>query len=266
MAQPLGIAETWAYRQFILGSVLQEFRARYVGSLLGGLWALLQPLTLIVIYSVVFSTIMAPRLPGYDQPFAYTIFLCSGLLLWQFFAELLDRTVGIFVQNGSLLKKVYFPRLTLPFISLFTSLLNYFLIMLWFLLLLIVVDSPPGTAVVAVLPVIVIASGFAVGLGLFGATVNVYYRDAGQFTGVAIQFWFWLTPIIYPADILPELFRSYLEWNPIYPLVVAMQQVFLSNTMPAWHTLLYPALAACLLLILGAVTYFRLGKDMTDEL
>ena len=266
MSLPLGIAETWAYRRFILGSVAQELRARYAGSLLGGVWALIQPLTLIVIYSVIFSTIMSPRLPGYDQPFAYTIFLCSGLLLWQFFAELLDRTVGIFVQNGSLLKKVYFPRLTLPFISLFASLLNYLLIMLWFLLLLIVVDSLPGTAVVAVLPVIVIASGFAVGLGLFGATVNVYYRDAGQFTGVVTQFWFWLTPIIYPADILPESFRSYLEWNPIYPLVVAMQQVFLGNLMPVWHTLIYPAVAACLLLILGAVTYFRLGKDMTDEL
>ncbi|MDA0629957.1 MAG: ABC transporter permease, partial [Proteobacteria bacterium] len=74
MQLPLGIAETWAYRQFILGSVAQEMRARYSGSLLGGLWAFLQPLTLIVIYSVVFSTIMAPKLPDYDEPFAYTVF------------------------------------------------------------------------------------------------------------------------------------------------------------------------------------------------
>lgn len=266
MMLPLGMAETWAYRRFIVGSVAQELRARYAGSLLGGVWALVQPLTLIIIYSVVFSTIMAPRLPGYDQPFAYTIFLCSGLLLWQFFAELLTRTVGIFVQNGSLLKKVYFPRLTLPFIALFASLLNYVVIMLWFLLLLIGIDYLPGSAALAVLPIVVIASGFAVGLGLCGATINVYYRDVEQFTGVAIQFWFWLTPIIYPADILPEPFRSYLEWNPIYPLVVAMQQIFLGDTMPALQTLVYPAATALILLALGAATYFRLGKDMTDEL
>jgi lipopolysaccharide transport system permease protein len=222
-------------------------------------------LALIVIYSVIFSKLMTTRLPGYEQPYAYTIFLCSGLLLWTFFAELLTRCVGLFVQNGGLLKKVNFPRLTLPLIALFSALLNYLIIMALFFGLLLVAGATPGFEVLGALPVVAIVSGFAVGLGLLGATVNVYYRDVEQFTAVSTQFWFWLTPIIYPVAIVPEQYRYVLEWNPILPLVVAMQDVFLRGTLPHWGSLLYPALIAAASLGLGAWVYFRLGQDMTDE-
>jgi len=266
MPLPLGIAETWAYRRFVLGSVSQELRARYAQSLLGGVWALLQPLTLIVIYSVIFSQLMRPGLAGYDQPYAYTVFLCAGLLMWMFFVELLTRSVDIFVENGDLLKKVQFPRLTLPIIALLAALLNYGIIMLWFILLLIWADFAPGLVVIGALPVIVIVAGFAVGLGLFGATINVYYRDVSHFTGVLTRFWFWLTPIIYPLEIVPEGYRSFFEWNPILPLVAAMQDIFLRGAWPQWHTLMFPAGVALVALCLGALVYFRLGQDMTDEL
>ena len=161
------------HRRFVLGSVTQEVRARYAGSLLGALWAILQPLTLIIIYSVIFSRVMSPGLPGYEQPFAYTVFLCSGLLLWIFFVELLTRSVGIFVQNGGLLKKVNFPRLSLPIIALLAALLNYGIIMMLFFILLVVADFTPGIVSVGALPVILIMAAFAVGLGLLGATINV---------------------------------------------------------------------------------------------
>ena len=262
---PLGIAETWAYRRFILGSVLQELRARYADSLLGAIWAVLQPLALIVIYSVIFSQLMSPRLPGYTQPYAYTVFLCSGLLLWMFFAELLTRCVGLFVHNGGLLKKVSFPRLTLPVIALLAALLNYLIIMVLFFALLVLTDFVPGVVALAALPVLGIMAGLAIGLGLLGATINVYYRDVEQFTGVLTQFWFWLTPIIYPAEVVPDHFRSIFEWNPIFPLVAAMQDVFLRGLWPDWASLIYPASVAFASLCLGALVYFRLGQDMTDE-
>ena len=266
MALPLGIAGTWAYRRFIFGSVSRELRARYTGSLLGVVWAFIQPLTLIVIYSVIFSKLMRPGLSGYDdQPFAYTIFLCSGLLLWMFFVELLTRSVGIFVQNGGLLKKIQFPRLTLPIIALLAAVLNYAIIMLWFLLLMVWTDFVPGVVVFGALPVIVIVAGLAVGLGLLGATINVYYRDVEHFTSVLTQFWFWLTPIIYPLDIVPASVRWLFEWNPIFPLVAAMQDMFLRGNWPEWHTLTYPAVMSLGALCLGALVYFRLGQDMTDE-
>ena len=173
------------------------------------MWAVLQPLTLIIIYSVIFSQVMAPGLPGYDQPYAYTVFLCSGLLLWTFFVELLTRSVGVFVQNGGLLKKVNFPRLTLPVIALLSALLNYLIIMALFMVLLFLTGFLPGQSILAAIPVVIITAGFAVGLGLLGATLNVYYRDVEQFTGVLTQFWF-STPIIYPTDIVPKDFHPVL--------------------------------------------------------
>ena len=105
MRLPLGIEATWGYRRFILGSVVQEVKAKYAESLLGAMWAVLQPLTLIIIYSVIFSQVMAPGLPGYDQPYAYTVFLCSGLLLWTFLLNSLrEAWVSLCRMAGSLRK------------------------------------------------------------------------------------------------------------------------------------------------------------------
>ena len=265
MALPLGLNRTWAYRRFIFGSVGQELRARYAGSLLGGLWVLLQPLALIVIYSVIFSSIMRPGLPDETRPFAYTVYLCSGLLLWMFFVELLTRSTGIFVQNGSLLKKVNFPRLALPIIALLSALLNYAVIMGVFFVLLIVVGFLPGAIALSALPIVAIAAGFAIGLGLACATINVYYRDVEQFIGIITQLWFWLTPIVYPVTIVPERFHGFLMWNPIAPLVEAMHAIFMEGRAPIWSSLTAPAVTALVGLVLGAWVYFRLGSDMTDE-
>ena len=264
MALPLGLDRAWTYRRFIFGSVMQELRSRYAGSLFGILWALLQPLSLILIYSVIFSSIMQPGLPAEGRAFAYTVYLCSGLLLWMFFVELLTRSTGIFVQNGGLLKKVNFPRLTLPIIALLSALLNYAIIMGVFLVLLIVAGFLPGAAALNALPVVAIAAGFAIGLGLACATINVYYRDVEQFVAIVTQLWFWLTPIVYPITLVPERFHIFLDWNPMVPMVEAMHGIFVKGTAPDVSSLMFPAITALVSLLLGAWVYFRLGSDMTD--
>jgi lipopolysaccharide transport system permease protein len=260
------LAETWAYRRFVTGSVLHELRSRYSGSLLGVAWAVLQPFSLILIYTVVFSSVMGPRMPGYDGRFAYSIYLCAGLLLWTFFSDLLSRCLGIFVGNGNLLKKVSFPRLTLPIIALLSALLNYAIIMALFLALLALLGKLPGAALLGAVPVIALTALLAAGLGLTGATINVYYRDVEQFTGIALQFWFWLTPIVYAALILPPAVVPFFELNPVFPLVAAMQGIFLEGKMPAWGSLAYPAFCALLAMALALLVYYRLGGEMVDEL
>ena len=260
------LLRTWDYRHFILGSVYHELRSRYTGSLLGLSWALLQPFSLIVLYSLVFSRLMSPTLAGHSGPYAYTVYLCSGLLLWTLFSELLSRCVGIFVHNGSLLKKVNFPKLTLPSIAVLCALLNYAIIMLLFFGLLLFTGYFPGWVILSAIPVVCVAVLFAVGLGLLGATINVFYRDVEQLLVVVLQFWFWMTPIVYHISILPQWVADPLRWNPMLPVVQALQGIFLDGALPQWSGLLYPLLLGLLLMAMGFLSYQALGKDIVDEL
>lgn len=266
MERPAGLVEAWAYRRFVIGSVLHELRSRYSGSLLGVAWAVLQPFSLILIYTVVFSSLMGPRIPGYEGRFAYSIYLCAGLLLWTFFSDLLSRCVGVFVHNGNLLKKVSFPRATLPVIALLSSLLNYAIIMGLFFALLALLGKLPGIILLSAVPVVGVTALLALGLGLVGATINVYFRDVEQFTAIALQFWFWLTPVVYASFILPPSVLPFFQLNPVFPLVTAMQGIFLEGRVPDWTGLVYPAVCAAAALALALLVYRRLGEEMVDEL
>ena len=118
----------WGYRGFILGSVKREFQARYRNSLFGALWTVLNPLSMIVVYTVIFSHIMRARLPGVDDGMAYSVYLCAGLLTWGLFAEITLRSQSMFLENANLLKKISFPRICLPVIVLFNAGINFAII------------------------------------------------------------------------------------------------------------------------------------------
>src|SRR5476649_2554080 len=121
------------YRGFILGSVQREFQARYRNSLFGALWPVLNPLSMIIVYTVVFSHIMRARLPGVDDGMAYSIYLCAGLLTWGFFTEITLRSQNMFLENANLLKKISFPRICLPVIVLINAGINFAIIIGLFL-------------------------------------------------------------------------------------------------------------------------------------
>ena len=260
------LRELWAYRGFILASVQRELRARYLGSQFGLAWAVIHPFALILLYTLVFSNLMRPTLAGHDAPIAYSVYLCAGLLTWTVFSELLGRSVGIFVNNANLLKKVSFPKLTLPLIAILSSLLHYAIIMALFMAFLVLAGYFPGWVVFAAAPVILILVAFTVGLGLLAGTINVFYRDIEQFTALVLQFWFWFTPIVYVRSILPDWLSALLGWNPVLPMVAAMQSIFLDARAPDWSTLVYPLTLAGLLLVLGWLAYRRLGGEIVDEL
>lgn len=257
----------WAYRGFILANVRREFQQRYTHSLLGGLWAMLNPLTMIVIYTVIFAGLMHSTLPGHeDRPFAYSVYLCAGLLPWTAFADLVGRMQGVFPQYGNLIKKTSFPRSCLPIIVALSVLIDFLIIFSLYLLFLLLSGNFPGGVLLAFLPVFLIQWVFGLGLGLLTATLNVFFRDVGQFVGVVLQFWFWLTPIVYSASGLPESVQSLLWLNPIYPLIKAYQNLFLLHLAPDWTSLLGTAALAIVLLGLAGRLFLRLAGEIVDEL
>jgi lipopolysaccharide transport system permease protein len=256
----------WSYRGFIVGSVKREFQVRYRNSMLGALWTVLNPLAMILVYTVIFSQVMRARLPGVDDGLAYSVFLCAGLLTWGLFGEIVGRSLTMFLDNANLLKKLSFPRICLPLIVILNAGVNFAIILAIFVGFLAISGRLPGLVLVALPALLAIQLLFAAGLGMVLGILNVFFRDVGQFFGIALQFWFWLTPIVYPLSILPQGIRRLVELNPMTPLMHSYQELFLKGAWPDWMSLL-PVLALGLLLCVFGLALFRARSgEMVDEL
>ncbi len=256
----------WAYRAFILGNVKREFQSKYRNSLLGAAWTVINPLSMIIVYTVIFSQIMRARLPGVDTTFAYSIYLCAGVLSWGLFAEIVGRGQNVFLDNANLLKKLSFPRMCLPVTVVANAGLNFAIIFGLFTAFLVISRNFPGLTYLAVFPVLGILVVFAIGLGIMLGVLNVFFRDVGQFFGIFLQFWFWFTPIVYPASILPERLQPYMNQNPMARLVSALQTILVQGQWPNWYSLLPVIALALVLCMIGFGFYRRHAGEMVDEL
>ncbi|MGF6205551.1 ABC transporter permease [Pseudomonas frederiksbergensis] len=256
----------WGYRGFILGSVQREFQARYRNSLFGALWPVLNPLSMIIVYTVVFSQIMRARLPGVDDGMAYSVYLCAGLLAWGLFTEITLRSQNMFLENANLLKKISFPRICLPAIVLINASINFAIIMGLFLGFLLITGRWPGTAMLALIPLMALQMMFCAGLGMVLGVLNVFFRDVGQLFGICLQFWFWLTPIVYPISILPDWVQRLLQLNPLTNLIASYQNLFLYGQWPVWSSLLPIFITGVVFCLIGLRLFRQRVGEMVDEL
>lgn len=266
MLMPAFARPLWAYRGFILGNVKREFQLKYRNSLLGAAWTVLNPLAMIIVYTVIFSQIMRAKLPGIDSSFGYSIYLCAGILTWGLFAEIVNRSQNVFLENANLLKKLNFPRLCLPVTIVTTAMLNFAIIFALFCIFLAITGNFPGVTFVALIPVLTVQIAFAIGLGMVLGVLNVFFRDVGQLFGVVLQFWFWLTPIVYPISILPERIQPLLALNPMAGLMSAYQTILVRGEWPNWVTLWPVTLLALFLCLWGMRLFRKHAGEIVDEL
>lgn len=263
----LAIAKAlWAYRGFIMGSVKREFQVKYRSSMLGAFWNIINPLAMITVYTLIFSKVMQARLPGVENDFAYSVYLCAGMLTWGLFAEIVGRGQNIFLEHANLLKKLSFPRFCLPAIVVLSAGLSFAIIFSLFTLFLILSGNFPGWVWFAVFPVLLIQTAFAVGLGMILGVLNVFFRDVGQFFTIFTQFWFWLTPIVYSSQALPASAQSWLAFNPMTNLVVSYQRILVRGLWPEWQSLWFVTLLALALCFMGLVLFRKHSGEMVDEL
>jgi len=256
----------WNYRGFVLASVRREFEARYRASVLGGFWAVANPIAQIAVYTLVLSEVMQARLPGVDTAYAYSIFLCAGIIPWLLFSEIVSRSTSVFVDNANLIKKLSFPRICLPATVVGSALLNFAIVFGLFLAFLLVTGRLPGAPLLALIPVVVIQVLLAASLGVLLGVANVFYRDTTQAVAIVLQFWFWLTPIVYPLAIVPKRFHPIIEANPMTGVIGAFQDVLLAQQWPDWLRLL-PALSTAIVVAALAMRFFRRRSgEMVDEL
>ena len=260
------IKSLWDYRGFILGSVKRDFQFKYLNSLLGIGWMVLQPLSMIAIYTIIFSQIMQAKFPGSANPLSYSIYLCAGILTWGLFSEITSRAMNTFIENANLLKKINFPRVCLPAIIVLNACLNFGIIFSLFTLFLLISGNFPGLVYISVFPLLLILILLAIGLGITLGVVNIFFRDVSQFYSIFLQFWFWLTPIVYLKSILPAGVQRWIGLNPLEPLIAGFHASLVQQEWPNWSSLIYPAILAIILGVIGMSLFRKHAGDMMDEL
>jgi lipopolysaccharide transport system permease protein len=250
------------YRHF----VLRDLKQRYLGSLSGGLWALLQPLILLGVYSVVFVEILKVRLPG-SENIDIVPFLVAALWPWTAFAESLMRSVTTFPENAGLLSKVAMPRELLVLSPVSSTFLLHFTGFVAVVALLAALGKPLLlTGLPLALLVWVLLFFFAIGLAFVFASVQVFVRDLSQVLGQVLMLWFYLTPVFYSRDMVPARFAAYLNLNPLTAFVETIRAAILPGSLVSAQTVLIAAAVAAGAMLIGVVVFRRLARHFEDYL
>lgn len=259
------INAAWRYRGFVTSSIKGEFKSRLARSRFGTAWIVLQPLAQVLIFATILSSVLAARLQGVDSKYGYASYLLAGMLCWNLFAEIVQRCLTVFIDQASLLKKIEFPRITLPLVVIGSALVSNVALLAVTLLILPILGFYPSAEWLW-LPVLVsITVAFATGLGLLAGTLNVFARDIGQVMAVVLQLWFWVTPIVYPSSIVPERFKSALAANPMTTLVGGYQDVLIYGRPPS-ESLWVTAIVGGVLLLVSLVVFRRASAELVDAL
>ena len=260
------LSGAWRYRYFIVSSIQTELRTKFIRSRLGGLWMILNPLAQVLIFAFVLSAVLSAKLQGIDNRYAYAIYLMAGTLGWSLFAEIVNRCLTIFIDNGNILKKLAFPKIALPLVVIGSALVNNLLLLLAILVIFGVLGHAPGLALLWLPLLMVVAITLGVGLGLMCGVLNVFLRDIGQVVPVIMQFLYWFTPVVYMVNIIPEQYRAWLVLNPLIPLITGYQDVLLYDRMPDFTGLGTTFLIGLVLSVFSLVLFRKASPEMVDQL
>jgi lipopolysaccharide transport system permease protein len=263
---PLFLKQIWAYRQFIIRSIIDDYRKRYARSKVAALWTVLNPLVQVIVFALIFSTMLGARLPGVAGKFSFAIYMLAAVTIWGLFSECVLRTTTTFIDFGSQIKKIVFPKILAVAISSGIAVANFFLLLGVSLIFLLLADHWPGWSLLGLILPTVVAMVLGLGLGVVLGTLNVFMRDVGQTLNVVLQFWFWLCPCVYQLSGLPPEVKSLVEANPVTPLVVAFQTVLLTHQFPDLSGLLMPFVIGLALCALGFFMLHRSSAEMADAL
>lgn len=255
----------YTFRGLIYSIVIRDLRSRYVGSLFGILWLLLPPVFMVLIYTVVFSTVMRARLPGVESQYAYSVYLCSGIIAWTFMLELVQRGKAVFLENANLIKKASFPRIVLFIPVVLVALFNSLVLLVLLLLFMLFAGFPLSLTVFGVLPALAVGLYLGLAVGGLASILNVFFRDTGQIVDIVSQGLFWATPIVYPVSILPGRIQEWMQLNPVFSIIRVAQDSFLGQSAEL-SALAFPVLIATLALLASFFLYKRSYADLLDQI
>jgi ABC-type polysaccharide/polyol phosphate export permease len=270
------LAEFRGTRELTVNLTLRELRGKYKRSTLGWTWSLLNPLASVVIFSIVFSFFLKIEPPTGDPSglHSFVMFLLCGLLAWNYLANGLNASMAALIDNSNLIRKVYFPREILVVANVAAHLVTFLIELGVLVVVLLLVGNVAIQWIPVALVLVAIQTGFVVGLGLMLSVFNVYFRDVQHFIPIALQAWFYATPIVYPLRLVPDsaevlgvevpldvLYRI----NPMVAMVEAYRDVFYDLRFPPAARVGYLLAWAAVTLTLGLWVFSRLDRRLAEE-
>ena len=253
--------EIWEYREMVASLVKRDLKSRYKGSVLGFLWMFLNPLLQLAVYTVVFSTIMRM---GIDK---FYLFLFVALVPWLFFSTCLSAGTTVIFSEQDMVKKIYFPREVLPIAFTISQFVNMLLSFLVIFAVLIISGIRLNPQALFFLPLVMLVEFvMALGVTYLGSALNVYFRDLEHILGILSMAWMYLTPILYPMDMVPQQYVGLFTLNPMTSITVAYRDILYYGQVPHMNTLFHALAMGVLVLAIGQVVFGRLQRHFVEEL
>lgn len=252
--------ELYQYRELLWRWILREIGVRYKQSLLGAAWALLQPLAMMIMFTLVFSFLA--RVPTDGMP--YPLFSYTALLPWTFFQTSVSFGVPSLVNNLNLVTKIYFPREILPLGAVGASFFDFLVASTIFLFMFLFYRVPLSWTVAWLPLLLALQVLLTFGVTLLGSAIIVLYRDVRFIVPLGLQLWLYATPVIYPVSLVPERLRPYYMLNPMAGIIDSYRRVILYGQPPVWGHLGLSAAVALALFVIGYVVFKRLEVSFAD--
>ena len=256
------LTEFWQRRSLLWHMTIRHLRGQYKQSVLGYAWALVNPLSQMLILSFVFSIIL--RIPSPDVP--YPLFLLVGLVPWIFFSSTVSSATDSVVGAASLVTKVYFPREVLPTAAMLTKLVDLGFGIAILIGLMVYFGHPPEWTAVWLPVLFFIHILFMLGLAFPLAALNVFFHDVRFLVGVVLTMWFYMTPVIYPVELVPDRYRILFDLNPNSLFINAYRRVLLEGIGPGLDRVFLGTVIALLTFLIGYYLFKRMESGFADRI
>jgi lipopolysaccharide transport system permease protein len=248
---PVDLHELWNYRELLTSFTMRDIKIRYKQTALGFLWAIIQPLFMMVIFTIIFGGFA--KIPSDGIP--YPLFSFAALLPWMLFSEGLTRSTMSMVANANIMTKVYFPRLIMPISGILSPLVDFAVSISILVLMMVYYGFMPTINIVFLPLFILLALATSLGIGLWLSALNVKYRDFQYTVPFIIQLWMYASPVVYPASMLPESIRPLYGLNPMAGVIEGFRWALLGTEIPG--SMIFVSVGVVAVLLVSGMFYFR---------
>lgn len=256
----LDLGAVWEFRELLYFLVWRDVKVRYKQTIIGGTWAILQPLLTMAIFTLIFGHFA--KIPSDGLP--YSIFTYTALLPWNYFSQAISRSANSLVGDSNLVRKVYFPRLVIPLASVTAPLIDFLVSFLVLLAMMFWFGIALRWTVLALPLFLLLALMTALAVGLWLSPLNVRYRDIGHTIPFLTQFWLFASPVAYPLSLVPEKWRLLYGLNPMTGVIEGFRWALLGKESPDFGVMAISVIVVLTLLLTGIVFFGRMERTFAD--